>query len=134
RSAKGEKATLDFREIAPSEATKDMYLDMYGAPIKDLSLEGQLASGVPGSVDGMVKAHQRYGKLAWKELIQPAIHLAGSGFAITEMQASELNTQLTKLKDVNPEGTPFTSRSLWKAGDLLVQHDLRHTLELIRDK
>src|SRR5690606_17282101 len=86
RSAKGENAALDFRETAPLEATKNMYLDMYGNPIVDLSLLGGLASGVPGAVDGMVKAHQRYGKLPWAALIEPSVNLARNGFAITAMQ------------------------------------------------
>jgi len=134
RSSKGEKATLDFREAAPAEATRDMYLDMYGEPIVDLSLRGQLASGVPGSVDGMVKAHKRYGKLPWKELIQPAINLSRNGFSITRMQANELNSRIDNFLEYNPEGTSFTSKKTWHAGDLLIQTELAHTLELIRDK
>src|SRR5690606_18430559 len=94
RSSTGEKAALDFRETAPSEGTKDMYLDMYANPIADLSLRGQLASGVPGSVDGMEKAHKKYGKLAWNDLIQPAVILARNGFSITAMQARALNSRL----------------------------------------
>lgn len=85
RSARGEVASLDFREKAPGEAFRDMYLDMHGEPIVDLSLRSQLASGVPGSVDGMVKAHQKYGKLSWKELLQPSVDLARKGFALTAM-------------------------------------------------
>jgi len=134
RSAKGETAALDFREAAPLDATKDMYLDMYGQPIADLSLQGRLASGVPGSVDGMVKAHQRYGKLGWKELLQPAIDLARDGFSISPTQASELNSKATAFLEYNPEGVSFTSKASWKAGDILIQHDLAKTLELIRDK
>ena len=133
RSAKGEKTSLDFRETAPSEASENMYLDMYGQPIADLSLQGQLASGVPGTVDGMEKAHKRYGKLPWKDIIQPAITLARSGFKITEMQASELNANRDEFLKYNPEGTPFTSQGKWNAGAVLVQSDLASTLELIRD-
>jgi len=134
RSAKGEKASLDFRETAPSEASENMYLDMYGQPIADLSLLGQLASGVPGTVDGMDKAHKRYGKLSWKELIQPAIDLARNGFKITEMQARELNAHRDQFLKYNPEGIPLTSKTKWNARDALIQSDLAHTLELIRDR
>lgn len=134
RSAKGENAALDFRETAPLNVTKDMYLDMYGQPIADLSLQGRLASGVPGSVDGMVKAHERYGKLGWKELIQPAIDLARNGFSITAAQASELNSKAATFSEYNPEGVSFTSKASWNAGDILIQQDLARTLELIRDK
>src|SRR5690606_17897563 len=93
RDANGGIAALDFREAAPAAAHKDMYLDGEGRPIADLSLRGQLASGVPGSVDGMVKAHEKYGKLDWQSLLQPAIQLASKGFPITERQASELNNR-----------------------------------------
>lgn len=134
RSAKGETAALDFRETAPLNANKDMYLDMYGQPITDLSLQGRLASGVPGSVDGMVKAHERYGKLGWKELIQPAIDLARNGFPITAAQANELNSKAATFLEYNPEGVSFTSNASWKAGNVLIQQDLAATLELIRDK
>ncbi len=134
RSAKGEAASLDFRETAPLDASQSMYLDMYGQPINDLSLQGRLASGVPGSVDGMVKAHARYGKLDWKELIQPAIDLAKNGFPITAAQASELNSKYGAFLEYNPQGVSFTSKISWKAGDILIQQDLATTLELIRDK
>src|SRR3546814_534311 len=103
RSAKGETAALDFRETAPLNATKDMYLDMYGQPIAGLSLQGRLASGVPGSVDGMVKAHERYGRLGWKELIQHAIDLARHGFTVTAAQARELNSKAESFLEYNRE-------------------------------
>ena len=134
RSAKGEATSLDFRETAPLEASQNMYLDIYGQPINDLSLQGRLASGVPGSVDGMVKAHARYGKLDWKVLIQPAIDLAKNGFPITAAQASELNSKIGVFLEYNPQGVSFTSKTSWKAGDILIQQDLATTLELIRDK
>ncbi|MFB5946197.1 gamma-glutamyltransferase [Albibacterium profundi] len=133
RSASGDIASLDFREKAPGEAYRDMYLDMHGEPIVDLSLRGQLASGVPGSVDGMVKAHQKYGKLSWKELIQPAIDLASKGFPLTAMQAREFNSRRDNFLKYNPEGTAFTSTENWSGGDIFVQLELAHTLELIRD-
>ncbi|HWK56330.1 MAG TPA: gamma-glutamyltransferase [Parapedobacter sp.] len=131
RSAKGEFASLDFREAAPGAATADMYLDNEGNPIVDLSLRGQLASGVPGSVDGMVKAHARYGQLDWAMLLQPAIRLAQQGFAITEMQARELNGRKKDFEKYNPQGTAFVKATEWVAGDTLFQPDLAHTLTLI---
>src|SRR5690606_34462273 len=87
RSKDGELATLDFREKAPGKAHRDMYLDEQGNPIVDKSLYGHLAAGVPGSVAGMVEAHQKYGKLSWAEVVQPAVDLAEQGFVITERQA-----------------------------------------------
>jgi gamma-glutamyltranspeptidase/glutathione hydrolase len=133
RSAKGEIDALDFRETAPIEAHVDMYLDQKGNPIEDLSLFGQLASGVPGSVDGMVKVHAKYGSLPWKVLIQPAIDLARNGFLLTDMQAREINNHRAEFLEQNPEGTVFTSKEKWNAGDKMIQNELAHTLELIRD-
>ncbi len=79
RSARGKSNTLDFREKAPALANADMYLDSAGNVIPNMSLLTHQASGVPGSVDGMIKAHRKYGKLKWAELVQPAIELARNG-------------------------------------------------------
>src|SRR5690606_27174807 len=73
RGRDGSVSSLDFREKAPEKASRDMYLDKDGNPITDLSLYGQLASGVPGSVAGMDAAYKKYGTIAWKDLVQPAI-------------------------------------------------------------
>lgn len=134
RSAKGETDALDFRETAPLDAYQDMYLDQNGNPIEDLSIFGQLASGVPGSVDGMIKAHLKYGSLPWKTLLQPAIDLAQNGFHLTELQAHDINNRREGFLEQNPEGTVFTSKEKWKANDKMIQNELAHTLELIRDK
>ncbi|MBK1440275.1 gamma-glutamyltransferase [Parapedobacter sp. ISTM3] len=134
RSAEGDFAALDFREAAPAAATRDMFLDETGNPIAELSLRGQLASGVPGVVDGMIKAHTRFGKLDWEALLQPAIHLAKQGFPLTEMQAKELNNRRESFQKYNPEGTALINDGEWKAGDTLVQPELAHTLSLISQK
>lgn len=135
RSAKNEMTALDFRETAPEKATRDMYLDMEGKPIERLSLDGQLSVGVPGTVDGMVKAHEKYAKLPWKELLQPAINLAKKGFPLTEMQAEELNARKETFQRFNPMGTALINKKqAWKAGDILVQKDLARTLIAIKEK
>ncbi|WP_134090561.1 gamma-glutamyltransferase [Olivibacter sp. XZL3] len=135
RSAENELAALDFRETAPGKATKDMYLDTEGNPIERLSLDGQLSVGVPGTVDGMVKAHEKYAKLPWKDLLQPAIDLAKKGFPITAMQARELNARKEAFERFNPMGTALINKkNEWKAGDILVQKDLARTLKVIRKK
>src|SRR5699024_2512403 len=69
--ADGTSRTLDFREVAPLEGGPDMYI-RDGEYVSSLSREGGLASGVPGVVDGMVKALEKYGSLSLKEVIQPA--------------------------------------------------------------
>lgn len=135
RSAKNEFAALDFRETAPGKATRDMYLDTEGNPIERLSLDGQLSVGVPGTVDGMVKAHEKYAKLPWKDLLQPAINLAKKGFPLTDMQAEELNSRKETFQRFNPMGTALINKkSEWKAGDILIQKDLARTLTAIKDK
>ena len=134
RSASGETNTLDFREKAGAAASRNMYLDSAGQPIVDKSLYGQLASGVPGSVAGMVTAHSKYGKLKWADLIEPAVQLARDGFPVTERQAAELNGMHDKFVEFNPFGTALVKNGQWAAGDLLVQNELANTLEQIRDK
>lgn len=135
RSAKGEINALDFREKASAAARRDMYLDAAGNPIVDKSLYGHLATGVPGSVAGMVEAHQKYGKLSWKEVVQPAIDLAEKGFQITKRQASELNGLHRKLMDINVNGTALVNlESTWQENSLLVQTELSNTLKLIQQK
>ena len=133
RSASGQISTLDYREKAPASSLRDMYLDSTGNAIADKSLFGHLAAGVPGSVDGMVKAHQKYGKLSWAEVVQPSINLARNGFAITARQANELNQNAAAFAKFNP-GKDYFLKSKWLADYPLVQEDLAKTLELIRDK
>ena len=134
RDSKGKTDALDYREKAPLKASEDMYWDKNGNAITDLSLYGQFAAGVPGTVDGMVKAHEKYGKLNWKELVQPAINLAKKGFKITKQQASELTNKHNDFVKYNSKTNALTSKSSWKEGDLLIQKDLANTLKLIQQK
>ena len=134
RAADGESNTLDFREKAPQGANTDMYLDSTGKVVPDMSLYTHKASGVPGSVDGMIEAHKKYGKLSWAQLVQPAINLAANGFKITQKLANDLNENQAMFKKMNPHGSYLIKATPWKTGDILVQADLAKTLELIRDK
>jgi gamma-glutamyltranspeptidase/glutathione hydrolase len=134
RAASGESNTLDFREKAPAAASANMYLDSTGNVIPDMSLATHQASGVPGSVDGMVEAHKKYGKLKWAELVQPAIDLAHNGFKISKRFASDLNHIHDQFVKANEGKNYLIKEDGWKEGDLLVQEDLAKTLELIRDK
>lgn len=133
RGKGGDSDALDYREKAPEKASRDMYLDAQGNAITDKSLYGALASGIPGTVDGMVKAYNKYGKLSWKKDIQPAIDLAQNGFQITAQQASELNSHKERFLKYNNKPIAFVKNDLWKAGDLLRQPQLAKTLKLIRD-
>ena len=134
RAADGQSNTLDFREKAPAAATTNMYLDSAGNPIPDMSLYTHKASGVPGSVDGMIEAHNKYGKLKWADLVQPAIDLAAGGFKVTAKLAAGLNASQGIFKRLNPGKSYMLKDTPWKEGDLLVQSDLAKTLQLIRDK
>lgn len=135
RTNEGKAATLDYREKAPLAATHDMYLDDNGDPIDSLSRFGHLAVGVPGTVAGMVAAHEKYGlKENWGDLVQPAIDLAAKGFKITAAEADRLNQFREKFLQINRTGKPFVKElGEWREGDFLVQPDLAKTLERIRD-
>ena len=76
----GQPAFLDYREMAPLGAERDMYLDARGDVIENASLIGARAAGVPGTVAGLWKAHQRYGSMRWEDLVMPAVKLAEDGF------------------------------------------------------
>jgi gamma-glutamyltranspeptidase/glutathione hydrolase len=134
RATNGETNTLDFREKGPVAANANMYLDSAGNVIPNMSLYTDKASGVPGSVDGMVQAHAKYGKLKWADLIQPAIELARNGFKITKHLASDLNRTSAQFKQLNPGKNYLVKDTEWQEGDVLVQKDLAKTFEQIRDK
>lgn len=133
RLANGKNLTLDYREKAPGLAHRDMYLDEKGNANINLSQNGHLAAGVPGTVAGLFASHQ-YAKLPFKELIQPAIDLAEKGFVITEAEARSLNAEQADFKKLNSILPAFVKATKWKAGDTLVQKDLAKTLKRIRDK
>ncbi len=134
RSQSGELSSLDFREKAPAAATRDMYLDTDGNPIIELSLRGQLASGVPGTAAGMDAAFKKYGSLPWTDLLQPAIDLAAKGFPITAQQAKEFNELQEDFKKLNPNGAAIIRENIWRKGDLFKQEELAQTLKRIAEK
>ena len=131
RDKNGKKGALDFREKAPITAYKDMFLDSLGNVIKNKSVLGAHAVGIPGSVAGVFEVYKKFGSLPFKELIQPAIDLAKNGFTITLKQADNLNNATDRFRKVNNYKTIFDKE--WKAGDLLIQNELAKTLERIRD-
>ncbi|UCS91860.1 gamma-glutamyltransferase [Echinicola marina] len=136
RPVEGEVSSLDFREKAPLSAYEEMYQDENGEIIDGLSLAGPMASGVPGSVDGMIQAHKRYGSISLEELIDPAYKLAKEGFPITERQAKNYNSYKPLFIKHNRDSTHIPLVRLdreWKEGDLLVQEDLAETLKRIQE-
>jgi gamma-glutamyltranspeptidase / glutathione hydrolase len=135
RAANGESNTLDYREIAPEKASRDMYLDDKKNVIPLLSQNGHLASGVPGSVAGMYESYLKYSKLKnWKMLVKPAIELAKTGFKITKQEADNLNGFQEDFKKYNTTSPVFVKTEKWNPGDVLIQKDLAQTLKLIMRK
>lgn len=135
-TAKGENASLDFREIAPQAAGRDMYLDEKGNVVPNLSTEGYLAAGVPGTVAGMSELLARYGTKPLKELIAPAISYAENGYKINARQEDsflgkkELFGKFASSKKYFLKANGDT----YKEGDVLVQKDLAKVLRLIANK
>jgi gamma-glutamyltranspeptidase/glutathione hydrolase len=136
RMADGSLASLDYREKAPLAGGRDMYLDENGDVISRLSTRGHLAAGVPGAVAGFAAAHQKYGKLPWAELVQPAIDLAANGWELTAREARGLNGNRDNFIEYNTVAPDFflaAEGTEWKEGDTVSIPDLARTLERIRD-
>lgn len=121
---------LDYRETAPLAAHRDMYLDEKGEVIEDASTVGHLASGVPGAVAGMWTAHQRFGKLPWRDVVMPAVGLAKDGFAVHPLLVEEIESGLEKFDGRTNFRTYFGSV---KAGQTFRQPELADTLQRIAD-
>lgn len=131
RLANGETAAIDYREMAPGKAHRDMYLDADGNARTDKSQLGHLSSGVPGTVAGLFESH-KYGKLPFAKLIEPAIELAEKGFCISASEARSLNNLQNDLKKYNSIMPVFVKNEKWEVGDTLVQKDLANTLKRIK--
>lgn len=134
RHHSGETGALDYRETAPAAATETMYQDSAGNVIEGLSTAGHLAVGVPGTVDGMIKIHQKLGSMPFAELIQPAIDLAQHGVVLTEKEAKALNGAKERFIENNKHLPYLVRQEPWKTGDTLRHPDLARSLERIRDK
>lgn len=131
----GSSIALDFREKAPENADRDMYLDEEGQVINKLSVNGHLASGVPGSVDGLHEIYSRLGSFdSFGDLVYPAYQLALNGFAISEAEAERLNRYMEGFQTLNTTPNVFTSKEQWAAGDTLRQKDLALTLKRIMEE
>jgi gamma-glutamyltranspeptidase/glutathione hydrolase len=132
RTGKGQLVALDYREKASIKATRDMYLDKNGNAQPNLSQNGHLSSGVPGSVAGFF-ATLKYAKLPMKVLIQPAIDLAEKGYVITAHEANGLNENKNDFIKYSTNPGVFVKDIAWKEGDTLFQPELAETLKRIRD-
>lgn len=126
----GKNYFLDYREKAPAAADRDMFLDVNGDVIEGLSLVGHLSVGVPGTVAGFWQAHQRFGSLAWRDLVMPAVHLAEAGFVVPEHLGGGMLTELERVE----EKTNFTDYfGDMKGGETFTQAELAATLKRIAE-
>jgi len=128
--------SFDGRETAPASATPGMFLDANGKPKPKIEvIPGGLSVGVPGELAMLALAHKEYGRLPWKALFQPAIHLARKGFPVGKKLAATLREypQMSAMPDIKayfhkPDGTPYAE------GELLKNPALAHTLEEIANR
>ena len=135
RAADSRVYALDYREAAPAAASRNMYLDANGTLTKS-SLTGALASGVPGSVAGMAEMHRRFGRLPWRDLVEPALALARDGFVVDAHRAAAFADTVSKRRlrlFPSTVAALFPGGSPPRKGDTLRQPELAHTLELIAD-
>jgi gamma-glutamyltranspeptidase/glutathione hydrolase len=134
-SESGQTTVIDYREMAPRAAHRDMFLDADGNADPELSRRSHRAAGVPGTVAGLHLAHQKFGRLPWNRLVQPAVDLARGGIAITHFQQIELTRRRDRMCQdeatcgyfYKPGGVPYSMGELW------VQSDLADTLQLIAE-
>ena len=127
----GKPYFLDYREVAPKAASRNMYLDDKGEIVENLSLVGARAAGVPGTVMGLWEAHQKFGKLPWAELLTPAVGYAKNGFKIAAKQYQYREDALGLFKDSTNFNDYFGTM---KVGQTFRQPELAQTLERIADK
>jgi gamma-glutamyltranspeptidase/glutathione hydrolase len=150
RRPDGSSTAIDYREMAPGAATRDMYLGADGIPTEDSRI-GPRAAGVPGVVRGLALAHEKFGSLPWAELVRPAVALARDGWALDTNHAEDLANVTKRMLEYTgspavrtspalgeamaatvrsvrkPDGTPYAKGDIWK------QPDLAATLEAIAD-
>ncbi|HLP63032.1 gamma-glutamyltransferase [Flavobacterium sp.] len=125
----GEIGALDYREKAPLKASKDMYLDENGTVITNLSVNGALSVGVPGTIAGIFAAHEKFGKLPMSEIFKPVIALARKGVVVTEKQLKQINVNQQDI--INSSGNQTLYAQKYKVGDTIKYTALAETLTKI---
>lgn len=130
-----EVVAIDYREMAPTRAHRDMFLDRDGKVDNELARFSHLSSGVPGTVAGLHEAHRRYGSLPWERLLAPAIALARDGIIVSHDLANLLSSRRERLGG-NPAALKYFYKNgvPYEAGERLRQADLENTLRLIADE
>ena len=129
----GKSDFIDYRETAPSDAHRDMYLDEQGNVIPNRSIYGIHASGVPGSVAGMWLAHKKHGTVEWKKLVQPAVTLAEQGFIVPPKLAQGVSNYISYLNEQQIDVNFEKYFAGLKANEKFTQPELAKTLKRIRD-
>lgn len=129
RKANGEIGSLDYREKAPMAAQKNMYLDKNGNVIPNLSVDGALAIGVPGTIAGIFAVHEKFGKLSMEEIMKPAIALAKRGVVVTEKQTKQLESHKAAIIKISGNQTLLAQN--YKVGDTIKYAALAETLSRI---
>ena len=131
----GRATAIDFREEAPSAATPEMFKDSAGEYSYQIHHESYKSVGIPGTVAGFALAHSKYGKTSWRELVDPAVHLASEGFAAPAGLAQSLASMLNEFKR-HPASLAAYSRNgqPYATGERIVLGDLGRTLSRIRDQ
>tara|TARA_B100001063_G_scaffold138722_1_gene129646 strand:- start:3219 stop:4907 length:1689 start_codon:yes stop_codon:yes gene_type:complete len=127
----GSSGSLDFREMAPGNAFKDMYLDENEDVIPDMSTLGGAAVGVPGSISAIYKIHAKFGSLPIEDLFKPAINLAKNGFVVTQKQSSSLASKLDDFIKVNGEESLYSKK--YYEGDTIRNIRFAETLSKISE-
>jgi gamma-glutamyltranspeptidase/glutathione hydrolase len=125
----GSSGSLDFREMAPGNAFKDMYLDENGDVIPDMSTLGGAAVGVPGSISAIYEIHAKFGSLPIEDLFKPAIELANNGFIVTQKQSNSLTSKLEDFIKVNGEESLYSKK--YFEGDTIKNIKFAETLSKI---
>ena len=125
---------LDYREMAPKSAHRDMYLDQAGNVKPYESLFGAKASGIPGTVAGMWAAHKKYGTLDWERLVAPAVDLAENGFVVHEKLANNIARYISRTQEKGIKSNFSDYFSEAKAGTTFKQPELAETLKAIQQQ
>lgn len=132
--ANGEDIALDFREVAPKAASRDMFLDSRGEVIPNAAVTGYLSVGVPGSVKGMSAMLDKYGTKTLSELLEPAVMLAEKGFMVTQRQQETMQEVQSDFAKFESSSKYFLKENgeVYKDGDILIQKDLARTLRILQ--
>jgi gamma-glutamyltranspeptidase/glutathione hydrolase len=132
--ATNQSYSIDYREVAPESATKDMFLASDGSVDRKRATQGILSIGVPGTVYGMWEVHQKFGNLPWSQLLEPAIQLAEEGFSVSPFMTDALNGKYKKLSQFKNFSRIFYSVYPVQMDQTLTQPNLAKTLKIIADK